>query len=444
MKLTKSEIDALTCPPDKRDVMFTDSEVKGFAVRVNTTGTKTFLFNYRFAGKPKRLVLGQYGALTLAQARKLAEAARGRVMAGGDPAGDKKAQVQEYQAQMAEQAAQAAANALSLDVLIDRWLAGALRDRAASYRRDAPQRIRYALPHLLDRAAHAITQAEVQARLDEIAEDHPTTARRLHAYGRAMYGWAVKRGLVPDNPFSAAIVEGREVSRDRVLSDTELGEFWRASGLLPYPFGPFFRLLVLTLQRRNEVAGMQWGEIAPDLSTWTIPAERAKNGKAHIVHLSEPARHVLAGLHRQTDPKTGAISPLVFTCTGRTPISGFSAAVARLEALIMRERAEQATSGQKKREKSPSTLQATVGWRLHDLRRTGVTVMARLGIGPHVADRVLNHTEGTIKGVAAVYQRHEFLTERAAALDAWAGHVLDVASGVETEPTAGNVVVLRC
>ncbi len=69
--------------------------------------------------------------------------------------------------------------------------------------------------------------------------------------------------------------------------------------------------------------------------------------------------------------------------------------------------------------------------------------MARLGIGPHVADRVLNHTEGAIKGVAAVYQRHEFLTERAAALDAWAGHVLDVASGVETEPTAGNVVVLR-
>ena len=87
MKLTKSGIDALTCPPDKQDVMFTDSEVKGFAVRVNTTGTKTFLFNYRFAGKPKRLVLGQYGALTLAQARKLAEAARGCVMAGGDTAG---------------------------------------------------------------------------------------------------------------------------------------------------------------------------------------------------------------------------------------------------------------------------------------------------------------------------------------------------------------------
>jgi integrase len=238
-------------------------------------------------------------------------------------------------------------------------------------------------------------------------------------------------------------VEGREVSRDRVLSDTELGEFWRASGLLPYPFGPFFRLLVLTLQRRNEVAGMQWSEVAPDLSTWTIPAERAKNGKAHIVHLSEPARHVLAGLHRQTDPKTGAISPLVFTITGRTPISGFSAAVARLEAMIMQERAEQAASGQKKREKSPSTLQATVGWRLHDLRRTGVTVMARLGIGPHVADRVLNHTEGTIKGVAAVYQRHEFLTERAAALDAWAKYLLETQKNVDLDATRPVVVAFK-
>ncbi|MGX7346960.1 tyrosine-type recombinase/integrase [Acetobacter pasteurianus] len=443
MKLTKSGIDALTCPPGKRDVMFSDSEVTGFAVRVNATGSKTFLFNYRFAGKPRRLVLGKYGELTLAQARKLAETARGRVLAGGDPVGEKKAQAHAYQAQIAEQAAQASANALTLDVLIDRWLAGALRDRAASYRRDAPQRIRYALPDFLERPAHSITQPEVQARLDDIAEQHPTTARRLHAYGRAMYGWAVKRSLVPENPFAGAIVEGREVSRDRALTDLELGAYWRASGLLPYPFGPLFRLLALTLQRRSEVAGMKWDEIAPDLSTWTVPAERSKNGKAHIVHLSAPAQQVMAGLLRHTDPKTGAISPYVFTSTGRTPVSGFSAAVKRLEALMIEERTGYPATSQKIREKKPSALQAQEGWRLHDLRRTGVTVMARLGIGPHVADRVLNHTEGTIKGVAAVYQRHEFLRERAAALDTWAAYVLNVADGVELEPTVGKVIVLK-
>lgn len=91
MKFTKPEIDALACPPGKKDAMFTDSEVKGFAVRVSATGSKTFLFNYRFAGKPQRLVLGQYGELTIPQARKLAETARGKVLAGGNPAGDKKA-----------------------------------------------------------------------------------------------------------------------------------------------------------------------------------------------------------------------------------------------------------------------------------------------------------------------------------------------------------------
>lgn len=112
MKFTKPGIDALTCPPGKRDAMFTDSEVKGFGIRVNATGSKTFLFNYRFAGKPRRLIFGQYGELTLAQARKLAEAARGKVLAGGDPAGDKKAAAHAFQQQVIEEAKQAAVNAL--------------------------------------------------------------------------------------------------------------------------------------------------------------------------------------------------------------------------------------------------------------------------------------------------------------------------------------------
>lgn len=109
----------------------------------------------------------------------------------------------------------------------------------------------------------------------------------------------------------------------------------------------------------------------------------------------------------------------VFTNTGRTPISDFSGAKERLEKLIEME-GDQNSPG-----KEVCTLSAP-GWRLHDLRRTGVTVMARLGVGPHVADRVLNHVQGTIKGVAAVYQRHEFLRERAHALNIWAEHIYKV------------------
>lgn len=442
MKFTKSGIDALTCPPGKRDVMFTDSEVKGFAIRVNATGSKTFVFNYRFGGKGRRLVLGQYGELTLAHARKLAEAARGKVMAGGHPAEEKKAVAQAFQQQAIEDARQAAANALTFEVLIDRWTCNALRDSSESHRTEAPRRLRLNFADMLNRPAHALTVAEVQTRLDDVAEKHPTTARRLLSYGRALYSWAVKRQLVEENPFAHVVVEGREVSRDRVLTDAELGAAWRAACQMPYAFGPFFRLLVLTLQRRSEVAGMRWEEITPDLTTWTIPASRTKNGKEHIVHLSEPARQVLASLHRQTDSKTGAVSPFVFTNTGRTPISGFSDGKERLEALMEQERATNATRGPKNAGKKPSALPAS-GWRLHDLRRTGVTTMARLGIGPHVADKVLNHTEGAISGVAAVYQRHEFLKERASALDAWATHVLKIVENLEIEQARSNIIKFR-
>lgn len=177
------------------------------------------------------------------------------------------------------------------------------------------------------------------------------------------------------------------------------------------------------------------GRDLADLTTWTIPAERTKNSKAHIVHLSEPARHVLAALHRQTDPKTGAISAYVFTNTGRTPISDFSGAKERLEKLIEVERAQNSLG------KEVCAL-PVLGWRLHDFRRTGVTVMARLGVGPHVADRVLNHVQGTIKGVAAVYQRHEFLKEREIALDRWAVHVLQLSEGAALDAASGKVVSL--
>lgn len=435
MRFSKREIDALTCPPGKRDALFSDTETKGFLVRVTATGAKIFLFQYRYAGKVQRLKLGEYGALTIAQARKMAEEARGRVLAGGNPVGERKAEVVAYQALLQERAAQAAIGALTLDVLIDRWTSMALREHSAVYRREGPQRIRYNFQQFLDRPAQSLTASELQTRLDEIAAEHPTTARRLQAYARSMYAWAVKRQLVDDNPFVRLIVEGREVSRDRVLTDEEVGEIWRAAGQMAYPFGPFFRLLLLTLQRRTEVAEMRWEEISPDLTTWTIPAERTKNSKAHIVHLSEPARHVLAALHRQTDPKTGAISAYVFTNTGRTPISDFSGAKERLEKLIEVERAQNSLG------KEVCAL-PVLGWRLHDFRRTGVTVMARLGVGPHVADRVLNHVQGTIKGVAAVYQRHEFLKEREIALDRWAVHVLQLSEGAALDAASGKVVSL--
>jgi integrase len=100
----------------------------------------------------------------------------------------------------------------------------------------------------------------------------------------------LKNDLVPSNPFARVPVEGRERSRDRVLSDAELGEIWRATGSLGWPWCDYIRFLLLTLQRAAETAGMRWAELGPDLATWELPGERTKNGKAHLVHLAERAR----------------------------------------------------------------------------------------------------------------------------------------------------------
>jgi integrase len=243
------------------------------------------------------------------------------------------------------------------------------------------------------------------------------------AYGRACYGWAEKRGRVPANPFEGLPIAASATERDRVLSDSELHEAWHAAGALPYPFGPFYQLAILTMQRREEVAGMRWPELNADLTLWTVPAERMKNGRPHDVHLPESAREILRSLPRQ------AGSDFVFTTTGKTPISGYSKAKAQLDAAIAKARAEAAREAGK----APAPL---VPWRLHDMRRTGVSRLAAMGFDSIVADKLLAHKPAKLKGVASVYQRHDFAAERRSALEAWAAHVTGVPSG-------GNLIKLQ-
>jgi integrase len=156
-------------------------------------------------------------------------------------------------------------------------------------------------------------------------------------------------------------------------------------------------MLALTGQRRDEVGRMAWTDLDLENGLWVVPGEHAKNGKPHTVHLSHPALELLSQI-----PQTG---DLVFSSNGTTLFQGYSKAKARLD-----------------------RISGVSGWTLHDLRRTVVSGMARLGIPPHVADKILNHQTGTISGVAAVYQRHEFLLERRDALRLWGRHVLGLHS----------------
>ena len=348
VKLTDQIVVALACPPGRKDVMFFDAKVKGFGVRVTAKGVRVFLYQYRSGAKVCRLRLGAWPALTAPKARRLAETHRGAVYVGGDPVGEKR-----------------------------------------------------------ERPASTITSREAVAALDVVEAQRGTiSARRSMAYARACYGWALKRHMLELNPFQGIAAPGKENPRDRVLAAEDVGAIWRASDQLGPFHRPFLRLLLLTLQRREEVAGMRWSEISADGLTWTVPAGRAKNGRAHLVHLAPAARELLEAIPRMGD------SDLVFPGRGDRPISSFSNIKRALDVAIRTEREGQGLK--------PVELP---DWRFHDFRRTGVTTLAGLGFAPHVCDRLLNHVTGAIQGVAAVYQRAEFLAERKVALEAWAAQI---------------------
>jgi integrase len=185
---------------------------------------------------------------------------------------------------------------------------------------------------------------------------------------------------------------------------------------------------LLTAQRRDEIAGLRWSELSDDLTVWILPADRAKNGREHVVHLSDETRAVLAAVPRLVG------ADLVFTTTGTTPVSGFSKAIARLTVAAETVRIKQVTdAGQRALAPMPT-------WRLHDFRRTCVTWLAGAGFPPHVADKLLNHVAVSgLSDVGRVYQRGAFLPERMAALEAWGKYVVACAEG---RAASDNVIAL--
>ena len=426
MRLTDATVKELRCPEGKKDALFFDDTLKGFGVRVmpdraDGRARKVFILQYRAGEKVRREPLGDWGSeLTAVQARRKAEALRGAVRDRRDPVGERQAASAAQRAAEKTRKQAAAVEAFTLDKLVTAWDTRALALRRPSYRREAAARVRQGLATWLDRPAASMARTDAAAAVQDFADTRGTVgANRLLAYARACYGWGIKAGLVTDNPFTNLPLPGREVARDRVLTQGELAAIWTASDTLAPVQRAFVRFLMLTLQRRTEVAGARWTEFAPDLSTWTVPAERAKNGRAHLVHLASEAQAVLAEVPRVAGRK------LVFTLPmakgkeegQQKQLTAFSAIKRALDAAM--ERAETEAAAADGREPVP-----VPPWTFHNFRRTGVTALAGMGYPPHVCDRLLNHVTGAIQGVAAVYQRAEFLAERKAALEAWA-RVLD-------------------
>jgi integrase len=434
-KLTDRFLTALEVEPGRKDRMVFDSVSPGLGVRVSAKGTRTFICQWTDPATRRKVrePLGVWGNITIDKAREAAQIRLGEVAKGVDP----KAERMRRRADAERERAEAA---LTFEALVEEWAALHLAHRRPRYAAEAVRAIHCGLPGLMKRPAARISRADAVNALDQIVKaGKAITAGRTMAYARACFAWGKRRAKVPENPFADLPISAGKSERERVLSDTEIAEVWAAADTLPYPFGPFFKLAILTLQRREEVAGMRWSEIADDMSRWTLPGSRMKNGKPHDVHLPEAARAILLSLPRiegcdfvfsTTSKRATAVEaePKGNRRREPTPISGFSQGKLYLDAAIAEARAEAAAKAGRK-------LVPPIPWRLHDLRRTGVTTLAALGFDSIVVDKLLAHQPAKLRGVAGVYQRHDFAREREAALDGWAAHVL----GIE----ANNVVRLQ-
>lgn len=406
IKITKSSVDA--AQPKDCDTVFWDDRLVGFGLKVTPTGRKVFIYRYRAAlshkPHPTTFTIGRYGNVTAEAARKFAETLAGKVAEGRDPQTEQK---------LARKAAKEAASSneeLAFDRKAAQWLEHYEHEKGRRPSSVSQARLvvkHYLSPKFKDHPLTDIGRTEIQSILDSISPNKKATKRSVFAYASVFFSWAVARGDIPRNPLTEMVKPEPTLARDRVLSDEELFEVWKASANLPAVFGSFYRLLILTGQRREEVATLRWQDLDRPTKTWLIPRERAKNGVAHVVPLSASALTELDLLASNSEkwPQSG----YVLTTKGKSPISGFSKAKRTLDLNIAKERGAPLPE-----------------WRIHDLRRTLATGLQRLGVRFEVTEAVLNHVSGAKSGVAGIYQRHDWASEKRNALDAWAKLLQDI------------------
>src|SRR6478609_8910983 len=380
VKLTKTAIDALSTP--QKDIVYWDAGCPGFGIKVTPKGRKVFVVLYRTAGAGSRLrkyTIGPYGRVTLNQARVTAQKVFAAKLDGRDLAAEKKNSRRRMDTDRVED-------------LLEAFIA-----QHISQNRSAPEISRMLRREVGSawgsRSIHEITKRDVIGVVSAIEQrGAPVAANKMLKAIKTFFRWCIGRAVLDRSPADGVPLPAKQVTRDRVLSDGELAKIILSARQIGGPYGDIVEVLALTGQRREEVARCTWDEIDVKTRTWRLSSDRTKNAKSHEIHLSDQVMAILNRANKQGE--------LVFSRSGNIPFQDFSVAKREID-----------------------LLSGVTGWRLHDLRRTCVSGMARLGIAPHVADKILNHQAGAISGVAAVYQRHEFLAERQAALDLWGAHV---------------------
>ncbi len=461
VKLTDAAVQKYKAAKGQR-VEYFDATLPGFGLRVagptptTPEGRKSWVLFYRHGGKQKRLTLGHYvedlkeeqivgladgsggarQALGLRDARKEAGEALQLVARGIDPAVHRAAIKAEGERKRD-----------TIGTTVETFLTVGMKGKkgkalapryVAETRRNFENHV---LPRWRDRDLVSINRRDVIALLDAIAAGEqptankkaktvaggPIAANRVLAAVRAMFNWALRRGMVEANPCTLVEQPGEETRRERNLSAEEIRELWPFFEGAGHPFGDFFRMALLTAQRRSEVAGMRWADIDFEARTWTIPQDQTKSGRGQVVPLSQAALDILAAAPRKTITvnKVRKPSPFVFTSDGSAAISGFSRAKDLMDAKV-----------KKARIKTDPGAEDFPEWNIHDLRRTAATHMGRLGTSEFVIGKVLNHSARGVTG--QVYNRYEYLEEKRHALEAWAAYL-----GRLTSPNCDNIVAIR-
>jgi integrase len=385
MRLNDRTIAALIIPQGKSELLVFDDDLPGFGLRLRAGGSRKWVFQYRHNGRQHRMT--NKASMDATRARAWAKKLHHEVGLGGDPAQEK--------ADARIQAAQTFAK------IADDYLAFREREwRLASMRAGRRYLLSHAKP-LHGMELGKIDRATIAAQLNRVErESGAVTANRFRAMLSSFFNWAAREGLIDANP--AAFTNKRnETPRDRVLSDGEIKAIWNA--LPADDFGGIVKLLLLTGQRRSEIADLEWSEISFERALIVLPASRTKNGREHVVPMSEPVRAILES-RRQIYGRDR-----VFGIRG--DVFSFSKPRGRLAASI-----------------APGTIERP--WTLHDLRRTVATGMAdQLAVGPHIIEAVLNHVSGAKAGVAGTYNRAQYLAEKKQALDRWADYVMALVEG---------------
>lgn len=391
MTFTDAAVRALQAPPVAQ-ITYLDSATRGFGLRIAAGGARTWTFTYRQGKRVRRLTLGCYPELSLADARRKAKTARAEADLGHDPAGERRAQRE----------------AATFAELVSDYIERHAKPRKRSWRADEQMLKKHVPTTWGDRKAAEIARRDVRDLLAKVAAKTPIAANRLLACLRKVFNHGIRWDLVEANPCALIERPAAERQRERVLAADELRRVWTALDAEDVYVAALFRLRLLTAQRGGEVRTMEWDDLDLDAGWWTIPAKKAKNKRAHRVPLSPRAVVILRAL-----PRMGG-QAWVFPSTRGA--GGCRRTITKAVSRIRKA--------------------SVVDFWPHDLRRSAASHMTGMGISRLTVAKVLNHAE---RGVTAVYDRHSYDAEKRAALHAWSARLEQIVSG----ESVAKVIPLR-